>query len=160
MDAVLLIAGFVCCLIGILGSFLPVLPGVSISWLGLILLYFTKSIPANYWVLGSTFIIMITISVLDYTIPAASAKKFGGTKYGVYGCNIGLILGFFFPPIGFIILPFVGAFIGELVFNYRDHRRAFRSALGALSGFLLSVFIKFLVCLSFLFVFIYEYFTL
>ncbi|MBC7494059.1 MAG: DUF456 domain-containing protein [Flavobacterium sp.] len=159
MDTILIIAGFICCFLGLLGSFLLVLPGPSISWVGLLLLYFTKSIPVNYWVLSITFIIMITISVLDYVIPSATAKKFGGTKFGVYGCNIGLILGLFFPPIGFIIGPFLGAFVGELAFNYRDGKRAFQSATGTFIGFLLSTFIKFLVCLSFLFVFLYEYFT-
>ena len=114
MDIVLIFLGLMCCIIGLFGSFLPVLPGPIISWVGLLFLYLTSFVPNNYWVLSITLILTIIISILDYTIPAKGTKKFGGTKYGVWGTNIGLIIGLFFPPIGFIIGLFLGALIGEL----------------------------------------------
>ena len=55
MDFILIILGLNCCIIGLLGSFLPVLPGPPISWLGLLLLYLTKVVEANYWILGIYF---------------------------------------------------------------------------------------------------------
>ena len=91
MDTILLIVGFVCCFVGLFGSFLPVLPGPTISWIGLALLYFTNKVQNNYWVLGITLFIAISITILDYVIPAKSTKKFGGTKYGVWGTNLGLL---------------------------------------------------------------------
>lgn len=159
MDALLLILGFICCLVGILGSFLPVIPGPSSSWVGLLLLYFTKTVPNNYWVLGITFLLMLAITILDYIIPSQGTKKFGGTKYGVYGTNVGLLGGLFFPPLGFIIGPFIGAFIGELLFNPSNKKGALLSATGSFLGFLASTFIKFLFCSSLFVVFIYVYFT-
>ena len=33
------------------------------------------------------------------------------------GCTIGLIAGLWFGPLGIIIGPFVGAFVGEMLFN-------------------------------------------
>ena len=42
MDVLLLIIGFICMLTGIIGSFLPVLPGPSISWIGLLLFILMK----------------------------------------------------------------------------------------------------------------------
>ncbi|NNM19062.1 MAG: DUF456 domain-containing protein, partial [Croceitalea sp.] len=54
MDIALLFIGFILMLIGILGSFLPVLPGPPISWVGLLLLYLTQAIPDDWWVLGIT----------------------------------------------------------------------------------------------------------
>ena len=54
MDNLLIILGFLCMLIGIVGSFMPAIPGISISWFGLVLLYSTNIVPMNYWVLGST----------------------------------------------------------------------------------------------------------
>jgi uncharacterized protein YqgC (DUF456 family) len=148
MDSVLLILGFICMIVGVLGSFLPVIPGISLSWLGLLLLYLTKVVPMNYWILGITLTITIVICVLDYIIPAKGTKKFGGSSYGVWGTNIGLIVGIFTPiPFGFIIGPFAGAFIGELIYDSKDHNRALKAATGSFIGFLASSFIAFMVCI-------------
>lgn len=155
MDIILVILGFICCIIGLFGSFLPALPGTPISWLGLLLLYLTDFVENNYWVLGVTFLLTITVSILDYIIPAKGTKKFGGTKYGIWGTNIGLVIGLFFPPIGFIIGLFVGAFIGELIYNFEDKKGALKAATGAFVGFLVSSFMKFMICLSFLILFLF-----
>lgn len=155
MDILLFIVGLLCMILGILGSFLPVLPGAPMSWIGLLLLYFTEAVTANYWVLGVTLILTIAVTILDYIIPAKGTKRFGGTKYGVWGTNIGLVLGLFFPPIGFIIGPFAGAFIGEMIYNSQDKKQAFKAAIGSFIGFLASTFMNIVVCISFFILFIY-----
>lgn len=148
MDLLLLVLGVVCLILGLLGSFLPVLPGPPLSWLGLLLLYLTNAVPMNYWMLGVTLFLTIVISILDYVIPAKGTKRFGGSSYGVLGTNIGLIVGIFLPiPFGFLIGPFVGAFIGEIIYNSNDRRRALKAATGSFIGFLASGFIKFLFCM-------------
>jgi uncharacterized protein YqgC (DUF456 family) len=155
MDIALLLIGFCCMILGILGSFLPVLPGPGLSWLGILLLYLTNAVPMNYWILGITLLITIVISILDYTIPAQGAKRFGGSSYGIWGTNIGLVVGIFAPvPFGFLIGPFVGAFVGELIYNSTDHKRALKAATGSLIGFLASSFMKFVICMIFLGLFI------
>lgn len=156
MDILLLILGFICVLVGILGSFLPILPGPSISWIGLVLLYFTNAVPPNYWVLGISLLLTIIISILDYVIPAKGTKRFGGSSYGVWGTNIGLLVGILAPiPFGFIIGPFIGAFVGELIYNSKDHNRALKAATGSFIGFLASSFMKFVVCMMYLGMFIW-----
>lgn len=155
MDSILVILGLICCIIGILGSFLPVLPGPGLSWIGLLLLYLTEKVTANYWILGITLLLTLIISVLDYTIPAKGTKRYGGTKYGIWGTNIGLVAGLFFPPFGFIIGPFLGAFIGEFATNSYDKKAALKAAWGSFMGFLVSTFMKFVLCLSFLGLYIY-----
>lgn len=148
MEYFLLITGFICMLVGIVGSFLPILPGPPISWLGLLLLYLTNGIPLSYWVLGITLFIAIVVGILDYIIPAKGTKKFGGSQYGVWGTNIGLVIGLIAPiPFGFIIGPFVGALVGELIYDNKDHQRAVKAATGSFIGFLASTFIKFVVCM-------------
>jgi uncharacterized protein YqgC (DUF456 family) len=155
MDIPLIIFGFIFMLTGILGSFIAVFPGLSISWLGLVLLYFTNSIPANYWILGVTLLITILFSILDYLIPAKGAKKFGGSTYGIWETNIGLVIGLFAPvPFGFLIGPFVGAFVGELIYDSKNHKRALKAATGSFIGFLASTFMQFLVSVLFLGLFI------
>lgn len=156
MDILLLTLGFACIIIGLLGSFLPVLPGPSISWVGLALLYFTKAVPVNYWILGIALLITVVISVLDYVIPAKGTKKFGGSSYGIWGTNIGLVIGIFAPiPFGFLIGPFVGALVGELIYDFKDHNRALKAAAGSFVGLLASSFMKFVICVMYLGLFIW-----
>ena len=148
MDLLLVVAGAVLMILGLLGSFLPVLPGPPLSWFGLLLLYFTDAVPSNYWMLGITLALTIIISILDYVIPSQGTKRFGGSSYGVWGTNIGLVIGIFAPiPFGFLIGPFLGAFIGELIYNSTDHKRALKAATGSFIGFLASGFIKFVYCM-------------
>ncbi|WP_310557379.1 DUF456 domain-containing protein [Flavobacterium sp.] len=155
MDTILLLLGLICVIAGVFGSFMPVLPGPSISWIGLLLLYLTTAIPNNYWVLGITLLVTIVITILDYVIPAKGTKKFGGSSYGVWGTNIGLIVGFFIPiPFGFVVGAFLGAFVGELIYDKQDKKRALKAATGSFLGFLASSFVKFVVCIIFLGVFV------
>ncbi|MCF6141804.1 DUF456 domain-containing protein [Flavobacterium sp. K77] len=152
MDVLLLLLGLLSILLGIAGSFLPVLPGPILSWLGLLLLHLTGTVPMNYWVVGITLLITIALSVLDYVIPAQGTKKFGGSSYGIWGTNIGLVVGLLAPiPFGFIIGPFIGALVGELLYDSKNQQRAVKAAVGSLVGFLASSFIQFVfgcMCLS------------
>ena len=110
-----------------------------VCWVGLLLLYMTKAVENNYWVLGITFVLMVIITILDYVIPAKGTKKFGGSSYGVWGTNIGLVVGIFAPiPFGVIIGPFLGAFIGEIYHNANNPKGALKAALGSFVGFLAS----------------------
>lgn len=124
-----------------------------------LILYTTKGIPFNYWLLGLTLLATVVIVVLDYVIPAQGTKRFGGSKYGIWGTNLGLLIGLFIPPFGFIIGPFVGAFIGELLFDQNNLNRAFKAATGSFIGFLASTFMKFVFCMILLGIYIHTVYT-
>ncbi len=146
MDIFLLTIGFLFVMLGLIGSFLPVLPGPLTSWLGLLILYFTSIVPMNYTFLGITLAIAILIWILDYIIPAIGTKGFGGSTYGVYGTTIGLLIGLFSPiPFGILLGAFLGAFIGEMLHDKKNTRRAFRASIGSLLGLITSATIKFTV---------------
>ena len=156
MDIVLLLLGFILMITGILGSFLPVLPGTPISWLGLLLLYLTKAVPNDWWFLGITLIVALIVFTLDYLIPAMGTKKFGGTRAGMIGTTLGLLVAIVFPILGLlgiIIWPFIGAFLGELL-NKADQKSAFKAAFGSFIGFLTGTFLKFVVTVIFFGLFI------
>ena len=157
LEIILIVIGFLCCLGGILGSLLPILPGPPISWLGLLMLFLIPDIPIDYSFLGITLGVAVFIFIMDYIVPIIGTKYFGGSKFGAYGSTIGLIVGLFFPPLGFLIGPFVGAFFGEILFNTKSNsKHAFKSALGSFFGFLASTFMKTLVAIIYLGLFIYK----
>ena len=155
MDILLLFLGLLCMILGIIGAFLPILPGPLTGWVGLLLLGFTNAVPKDWTFLGITLAIAILVWVLDYFIPAMGTKRFGGSKYGVYGTTIGLIVGLLSPiPFGMLIGAFVGAFIGETVFDKKDTNKALKASFGSLLGFFVSATLKFGVSLVYFWFFI------
>jgi len=157
MDFVFEIVGFLFVLLGIVGSFLPVLPGPLTGWLGLFLLHQSDRIPQDNTFLLTSFAIALLVFLIDYLIPALGTKKFGGSKKGIIGSTIGLIIGLLFlGPLGIIVGPFLGAYSGELL-NKTEQKQALKAALGALIGLLTGVFLKFAVALVFCFYYIKIY---
>lgn len=157
MSILLISLGFVCCIVGIIGSFLPVLPGLPISWLGILLLYVVPEVDISTRMLWVTFAITLVIFILDYIIPMLGVKKFGGSKYGMYGAGIGLVVGIFTPiPFTVLIFPFVCAYIAELYYSKKGSQQALRAAFGSFIGFLASTFIEFIGALAFIVIFCYK----
>lgn len=142
MDYVLIGLGIILIISGILGCVLPVIPGPPLSYIGLLLLHFTERYQFTPRFLIIWAIVTAVVYALDYIIPAWGTKKFGGSKRGVWGSIIGLVIGlFFFPPFGIIIGPFVGAVIGELTAG-KDSGAALKSGFGSFLGFLAGTLLK------------------
>ena len=136
--------------IGMLGTFLPVLPGLLLSICGLLIFKFgtENEMPMMYvWVFA---LLTILSTVLNYVIPAKTNKKYGGTRYGSIGSFIGTILGLFFIPIplGFLIGMLLGVLVGELVHDISDRKKAFNSMKGAFIGFIYGMGFRFMVGLA------------
>ncbi len=145
MDYVLITLGVLFIISGILGGILPVLPGPPLSYVGLMLLHFTEryQFSTNFLIVWG--VITIVVYLLDYLIPIWGTKKFGGSKRGVWGSIIGLLVGMLlFPPFGIIVGPFLGAVLGELS-SGKQSREAFRSGFGSFLGFLVGTLLKLIV---------------
>lgn len=142
MDLVWIILGAALIIAGFVGSLLPVLPGLPLSYAGLLCLQLTQEPPFSLTFLLVWAGIVAVIMVLDNIIPAYGTKKSGGTSYGIWGSIFGLAIGIiFFPPLGMVIGPLIGAFAGELV-GGQTSDRALKSALGSFAGLLVNTVIK------------------
>ena len=151
MEIVLIIISFLFVILGIVGSFIPIIPSPISGWLGLLILHQISFLEAQYYFLAITFAIAISVFILDYFIPSIGAKKFGGSNAGVIGSTIGLVIGIFlFGPIGILFGSFFGALIGELTVNINNMRIALLAAIGTLIGYLGGVLLKLSVSLFFL----------
>ena len=156
MDLLLIIISAVLIISGIIGSFMPILPGPLTSWFGLFILNLISSIEIDSTLLIITFIIAITIFILDSLIPIYGSKYFGATKYGIIGASTGLVIGIISPiPFGILIGPILGALIGELLFN-NDLKKSIKSSIGVLIGFVASSFIKFVTSIVYLMIYIIQ----
>jgi len=146
MDIFWIVLGSIFMLAGMVGCFIPFLPGPPLSYIGLLSLQFKSGAGFTssfmWWWAG----IVLLITALDYFVPAYGTKKFGGSQYGIWGCTLGLIIGMWAGPFGIILGPFIGALVGELIANKNSHR-ALRAALGAFIGFLLGTLMKLITCL-------------
>ncbi|RCT53884.1 DUF456 domain-containing protein [Winogradskyella sp. KYW1333] len=150
MELFLVFIALMLMLLGIIGSFLPILPGPLTSWVGLLVLHFTDGIELSHTFLITTLAIAVFIYILDYMIPAIGTKRFGGSRSGMIGTTLGLIVGLLSPiPFGIIIGPFIGALIGEMI-HRNDIEKALKAAFGSFIGFIASSFLKFIVALIFL----------
>lgn len=147
MDAALVVLGGILIILGIIGCFLPVLPGPPLGYAGIILLHLTAMVQFSTVFLVVLGAVVLLVSVLDYLVPVLGAKRFGGSKLGIIGCVVGLVAGIFiFPPVGIILGPFVGAIAGELI-NGDDLQKALRSGFGSFLGYIFGTGVKLAVCL-------------
>ena len=144
MDIVLLIVAIICLLVGLAGAVLP-LPGPPLSFIGLLILHYTKFADFTenlLWILG---ILTLVVTLLDYYVPILGIKKFGGTKYGTWGSTLGLIIGMFFGPFGIFIGAFAGALAGEL-YAGSTSAQATKAAFGSFLGFMVGIVLKIVLC--------------
>jgi uncharacterized protein YqgC (DUF456 family) len=157
MDYLLVFLAGLCVLVGIAGSILPGLPGPPISFLGLVLLHWSRFAQFSAKTLIIWGSVIVIVSVLDYVVPVWGTKRYGGTKAGVRGSTIGLIIGVILLPLlgvvagpfglfGIIGGPFAGAWIAERSAG-QDSKKALRSAFGSFIGFIAGTVMKIVVSL-------------
>jgi uncharacterized protein YqgC (DUF456 family) len=137
MDAVIIIAGAIITIIGILGCILPSLPGPPINYAALLLLGASHNVEfsTNFYIIY--LVVTIIVLALDYIIPTFGGKYFGVSKYGVWGSFIGMMIGvIFFPPFGMIAGVMIGAVAGELAAG-KENSAALKAGFAT---FVLSIF--------------------
>lgn len=145
--------------VGAVGSVLPILPGPPLSFGGLWLYAwytdYEKITPTVLVVFG---ILTLLTMIVDFIAPALGAKGYKASRYGIIGSLIGAFAGIFvLGPFGIIIGPFIGGFIGELIYA-QNYEHATKVALGSFIGFLIGSLFKVAVIAGMLIYFVYALF--
>ncbi|MEG0806971.1 MAG: DUF456 domain-containing protein [Alistipes sp.] len=151
MDITLSIVAFLLSLLGIVGCIVPALPGVILSYAGLLCAYFTSYSQMEPHALWVWLAIVVAVSVADYVLPAWMTRRFGGSRAGAIGATVGIFAGFFFfPPVGIILGPFFGAVLGELINDKQEVAKAFRVGVGSFLSFVVGTGIKLVAAVAML----------
>jgi uncharacterized protein YqgC (DUF456 family) len=128
--------------VGIAGSVLPALPGVTLVFLGLLLAAwigdFQQVGPFPLVVLG---LLTLLSFVIDLAATALGAKRVGATKLAVVGAALGTLAGLFLGLPGLILGPFVGAVVGELM-SHGQVQQATRAGIATWIGLLFGTLAK------------------
>lgn len=150
--------------IGIAGTVLPILPGVPLVFAGLLL----AAWHGGFNQVGVVTMVMIAVIavlawVVDFAASIMTAKKFGASKYALWGAGIGALLGISAGIVGLIIGPAIGAIIGELISHKSTNKEATSKAttvgIAAGLGFVLALALKILLVLIMLAIFAYAYYN-
>ena len=144
MDWVWAIIACVLFALSFVGCVVPVLPGPALAFGGLLALMpssFSPSTPGYIWFGAACAVVL----VLDYVVPAFGAKKFNCSKWGVFGCIVGTLIGIFFVPWGILVGPFAGAVVGELIAG-KKFSSSLKGGFGAFLGFIFGVALKLAYC--------------
>ena len=106
-------------IIAFVGLVYPIIPSALFIVGGFLLYGFIDTFDGMtvwFWVIQALFVILLFGA--DTLSNLVGVKKFGGSKAGMWGSTIGLLIGPFVIPIaGILIGPFLGAVIAELVRN-------------------------------------------
>jgi uncharacterized protein YqgC (DUF456 family) len=150
VDLLLYVLGVVALLLGLAGVVLPVLPGSLLLFGGAVLVAWAGGFALVGWptltVVGA---LAVAIWVVDWVSVGLGAKATGASKWAVVGASLGLLVGLFLGPLGFLLGPAVGAVMLEY-WRDPDFDRALRAGAGTFVGFLLGSVVK--VALAFVLV--------
>jgi uncharacterized protein YqgC (DUF456 family) len=127
---------------GLVGLFLPALPGAPLILAGLVIAAWTEDFRyAGLWTIVALALITLLSLAVDFWATMFGAKKFGASKRAGVGAVIGLAVGVFIGFPGLIFGPFIGAMAGELTVR-KDLRQATRAGIGATIGLALGAALK------------------
>lgn len=130
--------------IAFVGLIYPIIPSVLFIVAGFVIYGFSFSFEPFgwlFWLIQGLFVVLLFGA--DYLSNMIGVKKFGGSKAGIWGSTIGLLIGpFVIPVLGIIIGPFLGAVIAELIVNKSSFKEAITIGFGSVVGFVSSVITK------------------
>ena len=144
-------------ILGVIGTFLPVLPGAVVVFAGMLLAAWIDDFHRVGWI---TLVILgaLTVLVLVFDIVAGlmGAKRVGASRLALVGAAVGTLVGLFFGIVGILVAPFIGAVIGELIARGQIEPAA-RVGFGTWLGLAVGALAKIAVVLAMVGVFVTSY---
>lgn len=141
-------------LLGLIGSFLPAVPGVLLVFGGMLLGAWIDGFTRVGWgtvaILGLLTVLALLGDVLGGVI---GAKRVGASRAALLGAAIGGVVGIFFGLPGALLGPFLGAIAGELL-SRRHVQQSIRVGVGTWVGFALSLVFRVIIVFTMFAVFI------
>jgi uncharacterized protein YqgC (DUF456 family) len=143
LEGMTIVVGSIFMLLGLAGSILPMLPGPPLSFIGLFLLALIKHFSPPLtptWVIILAIVTILVIA-LDYIIPLLGAKRYGASKWGVWGSVLGMAIGLFWSPFAML----VGAFIGAVLVEWSVGKKkgeALRAGWGVVMGTMFATILR------------------
>ncbi len=125
-------------LVGLVGTFVPLLPGTLLILVGALL--HKLLLPESISWLALTFILLLFLFsvVSDLACTLLGTRLFGGTKWGMAGAGGGAMIGMFFSLPALLLGIILGAVAAEKLGAKRTHEEALKAGAGAALGFVAS----------------------
>src|SRR4030042_441302 len=143
LEGITIIIGSILMLLGLAGSILPMLPGPPLSFIGLFLLALLThfSPPLTPTLVIILAIVTILVIVMDYIIPLLGAKRYGASKWGIWGSVLGMVIGIFWSPFAMLVGAIIGAVVAEWLVG-KKKREALRAGWGGVMGTLFATILR------------------
>lgn len=143
--------------LGVIGTFLPAIPGPVLVFAGMALAAWIDDFSRVGWialvVLGT---LAVATLVVDIIAGMAGARRVGASRAALAGAAIGTVVGVFFGFVGLLVVPFVGAVIGELS-SGRQIAPAMRAGVGTWIGLAIGAVAKAIILMAMLAIFLADY---
>ena len=143
LETIAIVIGSIFVLVGIAGCVLPILPGPVLIFLGLLVLALLKDFfpPLTPTLMIVMAILTVIVTIGDYMIPLWGAKKYGTSKWGIWGSVAGMAIGIFLSPFGMLLGAFIGAVVVEW-FVQKERSKALKAGWGVIIGGLAGTALK------------------
>lgn len=158
LQTILYVLAALMMLVGTAGVVLPVLPGLPLTFAGMLLAAWVGRFQQVGWITLTVLGVLTALSVVvDLLSTALGAQRVGASRLAILGSIIGTLAGLLFLPIGILVGPFAGALIGEMLHG-RELGQATKVGLATWMGLMLGVVLKVGLAFAMLAVFLVAWF--
>ena len=143
LETIAIVIAIIFVFAGIAGCVLPILPGPVLIFLGLLVLALLNdfSAPLTSTLMIVMAILTVIVTIGYYMIPLWGAKKYGTSKWGIWGSVAGMAIGLFFSPFGMLLGALIGAVVVEWLVQ-KEKEKALKAGWGVIMGSLLGTVLK------------------
>jgi hypothetical protein len=140
--------------VGVAGTVLPALPGIVFVFGGIVLAAWIDDFTrVSAWTVGALAVLAVIGFIIDYVAATLSAKRAGASRYGLIGAALGTIVGVFTGIVGLLVMPLIGAVVGEFIAQ-RDALRAGQIGVATWIGLLVGTVAKLAIVFAMVGVFV------